>query len=123
MFGSGYDSNIHMLVRVPYFREHLHSVCQRVQESCCYGREVLELPFWTLSLSILNTLNPQPTSSISLVFGFFTYCSCELMPNLLHIHSTAVGSAHTAHTSTSTATRWSRRHFRLASGDYIVYLQ
>ena len=122
MFGSGYDSNIHMLVRDTLFQRTFAFSLSGVQESCCYGREVLELPFWTLSLSILNTLNPQPTSSISLVFGFFTYCSCELMPNLLHIHSTAVASTHTAHTSTTTA-RWSRRHFRLASGDYIVYLQ
>ena len=31
MFGSGYDSNIQVLVRVPYFRQQLHSVYQVIK--------------------------------------------------------------------------------------------
>ena len=41
--------------------------------------------------------------------------------NLLHIHTTAVAAAHTAHTSTTP--RWSRGHFGLAACDYIIYSQ
>jgi len=40
MFGSGYDSNIYVLVR-----DTLFETTSRVEESCCYRREVLELLF------------------------------------------------------------------------------
>ena len=49
MFGSGYDSNIHVLVRGTLFQTTFAFCLSRDQESTSYGREVLELPFWALS--------------------------------------------------------------------------
>jgi hypothetical protein len=43
MFGSGYDSNIHVLVRDTLFETTFAFGLSRVEESCCYGREVIRI--------------------------------------------------------------------------------
>jgi hypothetical protein len=73
MFGSGYDSNIHVLVRDTLFETTFAYGLSRVQESCCYGREVLELPFlYTIRLSTgfwqVNSLIFITTSPMKLLW-------------------------------------------------------